>query len=201
MRAGLCGYPAAMAEFEVHASKITHRGHLSNVRVDLVEMPDGDRAEREIVEHDDAVAVVALDAEQRVVLIRHYRHAVGERVLEIPAGKLDVDGEAPIDAARRELAEEVGLEAADLRELIHFHNSAGWSEEATTVYLATDVRPCATPEGFTAQHEEADIAILRVGLADAVRQVEAGEINDAKTVIGLLLAARQLANDRDATTA
>src|SRR5688572_21925872 len=128
-----------MGNYEVRSSKVTYAGDLSSVRVDEVAMPDGDVVEREIVQHDNAVAVVALDADGNVVLIRHYRHPVGERMLEIPAGKLDVEGEAPPDAARRELAEEVGLVADDLQRLIHFHNSAGWSEEATTVYLATDV--------------------------------------------------------------
>ncbi len=184
-----------MAAFDVHATNVTHKGALSTVRVDDVEMPDGSVAQREVVEHDNAVAVVAVDDEGRVVLIRHYRHPVGERMLEIPAGKLDVEGEAPIDAAKRELAEEVGLEADELAELLHFHNSAGWSEEATTVYLARDARPCATPEGFSAEHEEADIDVVRVPLADALAAVDRGEITDAKTVIGLLLTNRQLADD------
>jgi ADP-ribose pyrophosphatase len=184
-----------MAEFEVKTSQRTHEGALSNVRVDAVEMPDGSVAEREVVEHDNAVAVVAMEPDGNVILIRHYRHPVRTRVLEIPAGKLDVDGEAPPDAARRELAEEVGLEADDLVELLHFHNSAGWSEEATTVYLAVDVRPCGVPEGFTAEHEEADLQIVRMGLDEALELVDSGEINDAKTVIGLLLADRHLAND------
>lgn len=189
-----------MSDYQVQSSQVTHRGKLSTMRVDEVCMPDGSVAEREIVEHDSAVGVVAIDGDHNVVLIRHYRHAVGERMLEIPAGKLDVEGEAPIDAAKRELAEEVGLEADELVELIHFPNSAGWSDEATTVYLANQVRECGAPEGFTAQHEEADIEIVRLSLADAVRGIEAGDITDAKTVIGLLLADRQLSNDARART-
>jgi 8-oxo-dGDP phosphatase len=184
-----------MAAFDVHRSEVTHRGDLSSVRVDDVEMPDGTVAKREIVEHDNAVAVVAVEPDGRVVLIRHYRHPVRDRMLEIPAGKLDVEGEAPIDAARRELAEEVGLESADLFELTHFYNSAGWSEEATTIYLARDARPCAVPDGFTAEHEEADIEVVRVPLEKALGMVDRGEIIDAKTVIGLLLTHRQLAKD------
>lgn len=184
-----------MGGYQVQSTQITHRGQLSTMRVDAVVMPDGSVAEREIVEHDSAVAVVAVDPDGHAVLIRHYRHAVGVRLLEIPAGKLDVDGEAPVDAARRELAEEVGLEADALLELIHFRNSAGWSTEATTVYLARDARPCATPEGFTAEHEEADLEIVRMPLPDALRRIDAGEITDAKTVIGLLLADRHLSND------
>ena len=184
-----------MVDYEVRSSRITHAGALSTIRVDEVAMPDGDVAEREVVQHDNAVAVVALDGDGKVVLIRHYRHPVGERMLEIPAGKLDVEGEAPPDAARRELAEEVGLVAGDLQRLVHFHNSAGWSEEATTVYLATDVVAGPVPDGFTAQHEEADIEVLRLSLEDALGLVDRGDITDAKTVIGLLLTARHLAND------
>lgn len=184
-----------MANYEVRSSTVTHQGELSTVRMDEVAMPDGDVAKREIVEHANAVAVVALRPDRTVVLIRHYRHAVGDRMLEIPAGKLDVEGEAPPDAARRELAEEVGLEAGDLLRLIHFPNSAGWSDEATTVYLAQGVQPCATPDGFTAAHEEADIEVLGLPLEEALAQIDAGAITDAKTVIGLLLAARHLAND------
>lgn len=184
-----------MAAFDVVSSEVTHRGALSTLRVDEVEMPDGSVAKREIVEHDSAVAVVAVEPDGRVVLIRHYRHAVGERMLEIPAGKLDVEGESPAEAAKRELTEEVGLQADELIQLTHFYNSAGWSEEATTVYLAVDVRPGAAPEGFTAEHEEADIEIVRVPIDEALRAIDRGEITDAKTVIGLLLADRHLAND------
>lgn len=184
-----------MAEYEVLSSRMAHRGSLSNVRVDEVAMPDGGSAEREVVEHANAVAVVAIDPQGQVVLIRHYRHPARTRLLEIPAGKLDVDGESPPDAAKRELAEEVGLEADDLTELLHFHNSAGWTEEETTIYLATDVRACATPDGFTAEHEESDLPVQRLPLEAALALVDAGEIRDAKTVIGLLLAHRHLAND------
>ncbi len=184
-----------MGDYQVRSSTVTHHGALSNVRVDAVAMPDGSVAERETVEHANAVAVVAVEPDGRVVLIRQYRHAVEERVLEIPAGKLDVDGEAPADAARRELLEEVGMAASDLVELIHYYNSSGWTDEATTVYLATDVRPGAAPDTFTAQHEEADLEVLRVPLDEALRWIDTGEIVDGKTVIGLLLAHRLLSND------
>ena len=180
-----------MGEYEVRSSRIAHEGVLSTVRVDEVAMPDGGTAEREVVEHANAVGVVALDEDGRVVLLRHYRHAVGERQLEIPAGKLDVEGEDPIDAARRELLEEVHLEGASLRPLIHFFNSAGWSDEATTIYFTDDVRPGSPGDDFTATHEESDLEVVRLDLDDALARIDAGEIRDAKTVIGILLAARQ----------
>lgn len=184
-----------MGAFDVRSSTVTHRGKLSTMRLDQVVMPDGSVAERETVEHDNAVAVVAVESDGRVVLIRHYRHAVESRMLEIPAYKLDVEGEAPVDAARRELLEEVGLAAEDLVELIHFWNSAGWSDEATTIYLATDVRPGQAPDDFVLEHEEADLEILRVPIGEALRWIDEGRITDGKTVIGLLLADRHLAND------
>jgi 8-oxo-dGDP phosphatase len=180
-----------MSDYEVRSSRTAHEGVLSTIRVDEVAMPDGGTAEREVVEHDNAVAVVAVDADGRIVLLRHYRHAVGDRQLEIPAGKLDVDGEAPADAARRELLEEVGLEAASLRELIHFYNSAGWSDEATTIYFTDDVRPGSPDEDFTAVHEESDLEVVHLEIDDALQRIDAGEIRDAKTVIGILLAARK----------
>ena len=186
-----------MGNYEVRSSTVTHRGTLSTIRVDAVAMPDGSVADRETVEHANAVAVVALDPDGNVVLVRQYRHAVGERMLEIPAGKLDVDGESPADAARRELLEEVGMAAGEMVQLLHYFNSSGWSDEATTVYLALDVTPGAAPDSFTAEHEEADLEVLRVPLDEAVRWIEAGTIIDGKSVIGLLLAHRHMANDGD----
>lgn len=178
-----------MAEerYVVEESRITHDGDLSRVRVDRVRMPDGEAADREIVEHPDAVAIVPVDDEGRVVLVRQYRHVLRTAQLEVPAGKLDVDGEAPPEAARRELIEEVGLDAAELTELVCFHNSAGWTDEVTTVYLARGLMPAGAPDGFVAAAEEADMEVLRLPLAEAVAMAERGELTDAKTLVGLLL--------------
>jgi 8-oxo-dGDP phosphatase len=180
------------AGYQVAASRVAFEGRLSTIRVDTVRMPDGAQAEREIVEHPDAVAVVAVDPQERVVLLRQYRHAAGERVLELPAGKLDKDGEGAEETAHRELAEEVGLAAEDLTELVTFYNSAGWTDERTTVYLASGLRAVAAPEGFTPEAEEADMEVLRLPLAEAVARARGGAISDAKTLIGLLLAAHRL---------
>lgn len=190
-----------MGQYEVQSTGRTYDGVLSRVRVDRVTMPGGDVTEREVVEHDNAVGVVVVDEDRRVVLLRHYRHPVGKRLLEIPAGKLDVEGESPEDAARRELIEEVGLAAVSLTTLIHFHNSAGWTDEATTVYLTTDAVAQQAPDDFTAVHEEADLEVVRVPLDRAVQMVVSGAITDAKTVIGILLADRHLANDAAAAGA
>lgn len=179
-------------DYEVVESRRAYEGELSRIRVDRVRMPDGEVVTREVVEHPDAVALVPVDADGNVVLVRQYRHPLAEHLLEIPAGKCDVDDEEPSATARRELIEEVGLYAADLTELVHFRNSSGWTDEATTVYLATGLSPADPPDGYTAAAEEASIEILRVPLSEVVGRAQRGELADAKTVIGVLLAAARL---------
>ncbi len=150
-------------------------------------MPDGAVKRREIVETAPAVAIVALDEDGWVTLLRQYRHPLRRRMMELPAGKLDIDGEEPLAAAQRELAEEAGLAAQQWDLLTTFQNSGGWTDEYTLVYLATGIRQVAPPDGFEAEAEESEIETLRMPLADAVRLVQTSEITDAKTVIGLLL--------------
>lgn len=188
-----------MSGYFVESSRVVHEGDFSRVRLDDVRMPDGAVHRREVVEHPGAVAVVPLHADGQVTLLRQYRHALRTRMLEAPAGKLDLEGEAPEAAARRELAEEVGLAAEHWRLLICFHNSAGWTDEHTYVYLATGLRQVAVPHGFIAQAEEADVELLRVPIEGAVAMIHSGEITDAKTVIGLLLTAQARAMMNTAT--
>jgi len=176
-----------MPWFETLDRRVVHDGW-STVRIDTVRMPDGSTADREVVDHVDAVAAVPLLDDGDVLLLRQYRHPLGQYVLEIPAGIMDVDGEAPIDTARRELAEEIGMQATDLRPLTSFANSAGWCTEHTHVFLATGLHEA--PGQFEAEAEEADMEIVRLPLADAVAAVADGTIFDAKTIIGLLLVAR-----------
>ncbi len=176
-----------MAWYETLDSRVVHEGW-STVRVDTIRMPDGDQADREIVEHVSAVAVVPLLADGSVALLRQYRHAVGQYLLEIPAGILDVAGEAEADAAQRELAEEIGMQAGRLEHLTTIHNSAGWSTEQTHVFLGRDLEDVSRPDGFQLEHEEADMEVVRLSLDAAVDAVRGGEITDAKTVVGLLLA-------------
>jgi 8-oxo-dGDP phosphatase len=179
-----------MNAYSVEDSRRTCEGRLSSIRVDRVRMPDGSVVEREIVEHPSAVAVVPVDDEGRVVLLRQYRHALRDYQVEIPAGKLDRDGESPEETARRELIEEAGLDA-DLTWLVTFHNSSGWTTESTTVYLGTGLRE-ASPADFTPVHEEADMQVLRLPLSQAVAMARRGEIGDAKTLVGLLMAGAKL---------
>lgn len=168
---------------------VRYQSSFSTVLVDTVQMPDGSTTTREIVDHMPAVGAVPLDADDRVVLLRQYRHSMGRHFLEIPAGKLDVDGEDVADAMQRELAEEVELTAGRMELLLTFTNSAGWTTEQTHVYLATDLQPAPRPDGFVLEHEEADMQVLRVPLDEAVAMVHDGRIVDSKTVIGLLATA------------
>ena len=185
------GTGAEDAGFRVTASR--HLLHArSSVRLDTLAGPDGTPFDREVVEHDDAVAVVAVDDDGRVALVRQYRHPTAGHLLEIPAGTLDVPGETVEDAARRELAEEAGLAAASLRPLGRVWNSAGWSDEATTLLLATGLRPVAAPAGYEPRAEEAAMEVIWRPLDGLVAEALDGRLADAKTVVGLLRAAAVL---------
>ena len=186
-------------EFEVTGSEVRYTSGWNTVRVDTGRMPDGRTTEREIVEHLSAVGAVAIDAEDRVLLLRQYRHAFGRRYLEVPAGKLDVDGEDLAAAMQRELAEEVEVAAGSLEPLLSYTNSAGWCTETTHVFLATDLRAVPRPSGFEATHEEADMEVLRIDVDEAVAMVRRGEIVDSKTVIGLLAVADRRARVMSST--
>lgn len=178
--------------YRVSSSETVYDGRTVAVRVDEVSMPDGSHAEREVVVVADAVAVVALDGLRRVCLIAQYRHPLGERVLELPAGKRDVAGEAPLDTARRELGEEADLRTSRWRELGCFLNSVGWTTEKTQLFLAQDVVGGARGD-FATSGEEADLEVRMVALSEALGMIDAGEITDAKTIVGLLLTSRVLA--------
>lgn len=179
------------AWFETVARETRYEG-FSDVVLETVRTPDGATVEREVVEHQDAVAVVPVLDDGRVLLLRQYRQPVRGHVLEIPAGTMDVEGESPEEVARRELAEETRHAARQLRALITFHNSSGWSTERTHVYLGTGVHPAPVPDGFEAAAEEAAMELVPFDLADALEAVHAGQLTDAKTVVGLLLAAPHL---------
>ncbi len=189
-----------MASYEVRSSRTAYEGERATVRVDEVAMPDGDTVEREVVVVDDAVAIVALDDRRRVCLLEQYRHPLAQRLLELPAGKIDVEGESPLQTARRELREEARLASERWSVLCAFENSAGWTTERTHVLLAEDVVAAGEEEdgngdgdgGFAAVHEEADMQLSMVPLDVALKMADAGEITDAKTLVGLLLATRRL---------
>jgi 8-oxo-dGTP pyrophosphatase MutT (NUDIX family) len=178
-------------EFAVSRSDTLHVGRVLALRLDQVVMPGGRSAVREIVEHPGAVAILPLYDDASVVMIDQYRHAVGRRMRELPAGLLDTQGEDPVTTARRELSEEVGCTARDWSVLVDVVPSPGFSDEAVRVFLARGLVEVGRPAG--PDDEEADLSVVRLSLADAVCQVLAGEIVNASTVAGLLAAQAVLA--------
>ena len=177
--------------FEKLGEQVVHEGAIIDLVVGTFRGPDGDTFERDIVHHPGAVSVVAVDEQRRVPLVRQYRAALDVELLEIPAGKLDVAGEPPEDCARRELAEEVGLAAARWELLCEFHNSPGFSDERHRVFLAQGLTEVDQDRQGV---EESAMTIEWVALDDAVSLARQGEVKDAKTVIGLLLA-REVLSD------
>lgn len=177
--------------WEVVDSTVHWSGY-STVRVDRVTMPDGEVVEREVVEHRPAVGVLPVTEDGDVLLVRQYRHALGRTCLEVPAGGVDDDDDDARTAARRELAEEVGVAAGRLDHLAHLANSVGWSTEVTDLWLARDLSTVAPPDGYVPVHEEASMELVRLPLDEAVTAVHDGTITDAKTVVALLRAAHHM---------
>ena len=171
--------------------RVLHRGPVVTLARATFVDPDGRTFEREIVHHPGAVAVVpVLGDGATVVLVRQYRSALDDLVLEIPAGKLDVEAEAPEAAAARELEEEIGQRAGHLELLAEFYNSPGFCDERGLVYLGTELEPCAvSAQGV----EERHMTVEHVALDDVTGMVADGRLGDAKTIIGLLLARERLA--------
>jgi ADP-ribose pyrophosphatase len=148
-------------------------------------MPGGDTAVREVIEHYGAVAVAALDQDGRVPLIYQYRHPLGRRLWELPAGLLDEAGEDPLTTARRELKEETGLAATDWRVLIDVASSPGFTDESVRVFLARGLTEVGRPK---AHDEEADLTVHWFRLEEAVLMVLRGEIVNATAAAGILAA-------------
>jgi 8-oxo-dGTP pyrophosphatase MutT (NUDIX family) len=165
--------------FERIGSKVAWKGRIVEVREDRFRYDDGGEAEREIVSHMGAVAIVAHDGE-RLYLVSQPREAVGEpELLELPAGKLDEEGESPLDTAQRELAEEIGKGANSWDHLTTYYSSAGFSDEQVHIYLATDLYDA---EAETDENER--ITVHEVPLTELDATIR--ENHDAKTLIGLM---------------
>jgi 8-oxo-dGDP phosphatase len=177
-------------EYRVLGSETVYAGRVIQLVRDTVAMPGGGDSVREVVRHPGAVAVLALDEEGRVVLLRQYRHPVGDYLWELPAGLRDADGEPPLETAKRELAEEVRLAAARWSLLTTHYSSPGFCDEQVLIYLAEELSDADLPEGFTVEHEELDMTVERVPLDDAVQRVFDGDIRNVSAVVGLLAAAR-----------
>lgn len=179
-------------DYQVRSAEQVYAGRIISVRRDIVAMPGGGSAQRDVVVHPGAVGVVALDEAGRVLLLRQYRHPVGRRLWELPAGLLDQPGEDLWAAARRELAEEAGLSGRDWHTLVDAFTSPGMSNEAIRVYLAQGIEEIR--HDFARTDEEAEMTSAWVALDEAVRQVFVGEIVNALAVLGVLAAAQAAAD-------
>ncbi|WP_217184388.1 NUDIX hydrolase [Streptomyces sp. AC495_CC817] len=180
--------------FEPHVltSDLAYEGAVWDVRSDRVRYGDGEIV-RQYVDHTGAVAIVAIDDDDRVLLIQQYRHPIRHRDWELPAGLLDVEGEDPLGAAQRELAEETDLEAAHWEPLLSTFATPGGSNEIVHFFLATGLSAIADPHAR--EDEEADIRLERVPLTDAVTAVLEGRMHNALLAIGLLAAERRRAGE------
>jgi ADP-ribose pyrophosphatase len=171
--------------FRKLAERERYRGSLISVASGTFEAPDGTVFDRDLVHHPGAVSVVPLTAGLEVLMVRQYRAPIDRELLEIPAGKRDVAGEAPATTAERELAEEVGVRASSVELLAEFFNSPGFCDEHSFVFLARALEQVASSAHSV---EERHMIVEAVALGDVEDLIRAGQIVDAKTIIGLTLA-------------
>ncbi|AYY13605.1 NUDIX hydrolase [Actinobacteria bacterium YIM 96077] len=173
----------------VDASQTVFGGAIISVRQDTVRSPvDGATFTRDVVVHPGAVAIVALDEQERVLVISQYRHPVGYRLYELPAGLRDVDGEPSLQAAQRELYEEGHVRARDWRVLTDIFSSPGTMDEAVRIYLARGITEVAYGERYNGIHEEADMPVSWQPLPRLVDAALAGRIQNAIVCVGALAA-------------
>ena len=177
-------------QWEVVSSAEEARGPIVALRSDVVRAPDGEVFSRQVLEHPGAVAIVALDDAERVLLIRQYRHPVGRLLWEVPAGLRDVAGEPLLATARRELLEETGYRGQDWLVLADFFSSPGISTERVRVFLARGLTlvPESERGGYIPQHEEAHLLVTWVPLDQAVSWFLAGDLHNGVTGVGILSA-------------
>lgn len=171
-----------MSKFEVIEYTDIYAGRAFNVRRDKVLLPNGHEAQWDIVVHVGAVVILPIDAEGNVWLVRQYRHPVGIELLELPAGTLE-PGEDPAICAGRELQEEIGMAARNIKKIGGFYPAPGYTTEFIHVYLASDMYPDALP-----QDDDEDISVVKIPLPELERMLAAGELQDAKTIAGLAMA-------------
>ena len=175
-------------ERDVVEHRLLHAGRVWDLVSDTVTLDDGDVV-REYVDHPGAVAVVALDGQDRVLLLQQYRHPVRHELWEPPAGLLDVEGEDPVTAAARELAEEADLVAGRWWRLVELFSSPGGSDERITVFLARDLTQVPDDERYVRGEEEASMVPVWVPLDDAVAAVLAGRLHSPTAIAGVRAAA------------
>lgn len=169
-----------MSEEKTLSSQVIYEGRALKLRVDTVQMPGGRETTREVVEHSDCVAIVALDADNNILLVQQFREAVGKELLEIPAGGID-PGEDPIAAVRREMQEETGYLPGKIVRLSGFYSSPGFCTEYLHLYLASDL----VPSQLYAEDTES-IRLVPTAITEIPGLIVSGSICDAKSIIGLL---------------
>ncbi|MFH8985892.1 NUDIX domain-containing protein [Streptomyces varsoviensis] len=179
------GIKDTAAEWQVTATATPFVGNKTSVRTDEVVMPDGATVTRDYQVHPGSVAVLALDDEQRVLVLNQYRHPVRHKLWEIPAGLLDVPGENPLHAAQRELYEEAHVKAEDWRVLTDVYTTPGGCDEAVRIFLARGISEIEG-ERFEVSEEEADMELARVPLPDLIHGVLAGDLHNNCLVVGVL---------------
>jgi ADP-ribose pyrophosphatase len=171
---------------QVIASEKVFQGRMIGVRIDTLQLDDGSSYRREIVEYGIAVVLVPVDVDGRLLLVRQYRHATGEWLLELPAGGMDDHDASPEDAAQRELREETGHRGT-LTRIGGMFLAPGYSEEYQHIFAATDLI-----EDALEADEDEDLRLERVSLDEALRLVDSGQIRDAKSIAGLLMYLRHI---------
>jgi ADP-ribose pyrophosphatase len=164
------------------STETVFEGKIVTVRVDAVSLPNGVKVVREVVEHRPAVAIVPFDDNREVILVSQFRYPVGEQLLEVPAGIIEVS-ETPEQCADRELQEEIGYRAREMRSLGSFWTAPGFSDELMYAFIATGLEPSRLESD-----KDEDITVVRVPVSRIREMIEAGEIRDSKTIAALLMA-------------
>lgn len=162
-------------------------GVLLHVRKDEVELPNGHKSVREWIKHPGAASVIPLLPDNQIILVKQFRYPIGEVTLEVPAGKLDIEGEEPIECAKRELSEETGYTAGKLEKLTTIATTVGFSNEVIHLYVATDLT-----QGEKHPDQDEFINTVKIPLTAALQLVESGKIIDAKSIISILLLAKRI---------
>ena len=178
--------PKASLKAKLLSSRLAYQGKVFNVYTDTVIEPGGGENTRDVIRHNGSVVILAVDASKNpadpdIILERQYRHAAGQFLIELPAGRIE-PGEKPLAAAKREMIEETGFRARKWTLLTRYFASPGFLGEWMQIYLAEDIR-----EGAATPEPDEHIEIHRVPLSEAMRMVAANQIHDGKTIIGLFL--------------
>lgn len=169
-------------EFEVTHHETVYEGRAFDVRRDFVRLPNGQQKQRDVVIHNPSVVIIPLDENRQILFVRQYRHPIGDSILELPAGVMEA-GETPLITAQREIREETGMGAEDMKKIGKFYLAPGYSTELMYVYLARGLYPAALP-----MDEDEDIRVEKVPSEHLVDQSKVAQFRDAKTLAALLLA-------------